>query len=99
LTQISAANRFAALPIELGVFAEFERSIIQERIRAGMKRARSEGKHLGRPRIDPAPEKRIQNQLRTGKGILKVAAECGVGNGTVERIEREMVVRPFDAAA
>jgi DNA invertase Pin-like site-specific DNA recombinase len=83
----------------LGVFAEFERSIIQERIRAGMKRARSEGKHLGRPRIDPALEKRIQSQLRAGKGILKVAAECGVGNGTVERIKREMVARPFEAAA
>ena len=33
----------------MGVFAEFERSIIQERVRAGLKRARSEGKRLGRP--------------------------------------------------
>jgi DNA invertase Pin-like site-specific DNA recombinase len=34
----------------MGVFAEFERSIIQERIRAGLQRAKSEGKHCGRPR-------------------------------------------------
>ena len=34
----------------LGVFAEFERSIIQERVRAGLRRAKAEGKRLGRPR-------------------------------------------------
>jgi DNA invertase Pin-like site-specific DNA recombinase len=33
----------------MGVFAEFERAMIQERVRAGLKRARSEGKRLGRP--------------------------------------------------
>jgi DNA invertase Pin-like site-specific DNA recombinase len=33
----------------LGVFAEFERSIIQERVRAGLRRAKAEGKQLGRP--------------------------------------------------
>ncbi|MFZ2081952.1 MAG: recombinase family protein [Xanthobacteraceae bacterium] len=32
----------------LGVFAEFERSIIQERVRAGLRRAKAEGKTLGR---------------------------------------------------
>ncbi len=37
----------------MGVFAEFERAIIQERVRAGLARARSEGKQLGRPRIAP----------------------------------------------
>jgi DNA invertase Pin-like site-specific DNA recombinase len=35
----------------LGVFAEFERSIIQERVRAGLQRAKREGKRLGRPPI------------------------------------------------
>jgi DNA invertase Pin-like site-specific DNA recombinase len=33
----------------MGVFAEFERSIIQERVRAGLRRARAEGARLGRP--------------------------------------------------
>jgi DNA invertase Pin-like site-specific DNA recombinase len=38
----------------MGVFAEFERAMIQERVRAGLARARSEGKRLGRPPIAPA---------------------------------------------
>src|SRR5262245_13349187 len=37
----------------MGVFAEFERAMIQERVRAGLRRARSEGKRLGRPPIAP----------------------------------------------
>ena len=73
-----------------GAFAEFERSMIKQRINAGLKRAVDAGKRLGRPRIDPVLEKRIQSQLRAGKGMLKVAAECGVGSGTVQRIKREM---------
>ena len=73
-----------------GAFAEFERSMIRQRVNAGLKRAVEAGKQLGRPRIDPALEKRIQNQLRAGNGMLKVAAECGVGSGTVQRIKREM---------
>jgi DNA invertase Pin-like site-specific DNA recombinase len=80
-----------------GAFAEFERSMIRQRVHAGLKRAVEQGKRLGRPRISPALEKRIQTQLRAGKGILKVAREIGVGHGTVERIAREMD-RPFEAA-
>jgi DNA invertase Pin-like site-specific DNA recombinase len=81
-----------------GAFAEFERSMIRQRINAGLKRAVDAGKRLGRPRIGPVLEKRIQSQLRAGKGMLKVAAECGVGSGTVQRIKREMAGadRPFD---
>ena len=83
-----------------GAFAEFERSMIRQRINAGLKRAIEAGKQLGRPRIDPALEKRIQSQLRAGKGMLKVAAEFGVGSGTVQRIKREMEEhRPLESAA
>jgi DNA invertase Pin-like site-specific DNA recombinase len=49
----------------MGVFAEFERAMIQERVRAGLARARSEGKRLGRPPIGPALEKRIREALAT----------------------------------
>jgi DNA invertase Pin-like site-specific DNA recombinase len=48
----------------LGVFAEFERSIIQERVRAGLRRAKAEGKQLGRPRIAPELEARILAALK-----------------------------------
>ena len=81
-----------------GAFAEFERSMIRQRVYAGLKRAVAQGKQLGRPRIDAAIEKRIQAQLRTGKGILKVARELGVGSGTVQRVKQEMA-GPFVGAA
>jgi DNA invertase Pin-like site-specific DNA recombinase len=45
----------------MGVFAEFERAMIQERVRAGLRRARAEGKVLGRPRIDYKTETAIAN--------------------------------------
>jgi DNA invertase Pin-like site-specific DNA recombinase len=83
-----------------GAFAEFERSMIRQRVNAGLKRAIEQGKQLGRPKIDAAIEKRIQGHLRAAKGILKVARECGVGTGTVQRIAREMGdERPFDVSA
>jgi DNA invertase Pin-like site-specific DNA recombinase len=47
----------------MGVFAEFERSMIAERVRAGLRRARSEGKQLGRPRIAAGLEQRIREAL------------------------------------
>jgi DNA-binding transcriptional LysR family regulator len=81
-----------------GAFAEFERSMIRQRVNAGLKRAVEAGKTLGRPRVSAAVEKRVQAQLRTGKGILKVAREVGVGTGTVQRIKQEMT-GPFAVAA
>ena len=50
-----------------GAFAEFERSMIRQRINAGLKRAVDAGKQLGRPRIDPTLEKRIQSRLRSAR--------------------------------
>jgi DNA invertase Pin-like site-specific DNA recombinase len=82
-----------------GAFAEFERSMIRQRVNAGLKRAVAQGKQLGRPRISLALEKRIQVQLRAGKGILKVAREVGVGSGTVQRVRQEMTGPFADAAA
>jgi DNA invertase Pin-like site-specific DNA recombinase len=72
----------------LGVFAEFERAMIVSRVNAGLKRARANGKTLGRPKIDPGTEASIKRALAKGdKGILKIAAEFGVGSGTVQRIK------------
>jgi DNA invertase Pin-like site-specific DNA recombinase len=80
-----------------GAFAEFERSMIRQRVRAGLKRAVARGSTLGRPKIAPELKKRIQGQLRAGKGILATAKELGVGTGTVHRIARAM--GPFVVAA
>jgi DNA invertase Pin-like site-specific DNA recombinase len=80
----------------MGVFAEFERAMIQERVRAGLARARSEGKRLGRPPIAPALKKRIREALATpGRpGIRVIAERFGVNPSTVQRISR-----PFDGAS
>jgi DNA invertase Pin-like site-specific DNA recombinase len=80
-----------------GAFAEFERSMIRQRVLAGLKRAVEKGSVLGRPKISAELERRIQAQLRAGKGILATAKELGVGTGTVHRIARAM--RPFESAA
>lgn len=59
----------------MGVFAEFERSMIRERVKAGLLRARAQGKTLGRPRIDLATENAIRDALCNGElGIQKIAA-------------------------
>ena len=82
-----------------GAFAEFERSMIRQRIRAGLRRAVDAGKQLGRPKIASALEKRIQAQLRGGRGMLAIAKALGCGTSTVQRVAREMqAARPFEGA-
>jgi len=74
----------------MGVFAEFERAMIAERLRAGLARARGEGKRLGRPPIAAALEKRIREALvAPGRpGVRVIAKRFGVNPGTVQRISR-----------
>jgi DNA invertase Pin-like site-specific DNA recombinase len=73
-----------------GAFAEFERSMIRQRVNLGLKRAVAQGKRLGRPKIEPELERRVQRELGKGNGILKVAKRMGLGTGTVHRIAREL---------
>src|SRR6516225_10476269 len=72
----------------LGVFAEFEHSIIQERVRAGLQRARREGKRLGRPPIADKLAERIRTALAGGMSVRKTAAKFDVNPSTVQRIAR-----------
>lgn len=72
----------------LGVFAEFERSLIQERVRAGLARARAQGKTLGRPRVALEVEGRIRAAKARGLGVRKIALTESVGIGTVYRVLR-----------
>jgi DNA invertase Pin-like site-specific DNA recombinase len=76
----------------MSVFAEFERAMIQERVRAGLARARSEGKTLGRPRIAEKTERAILAALsnKDRPGVRQIAASIGVGVGTVQRVAREL---------
>ena len=75
----------------MGVFAEFERSIIQDRIHAGLARVRAQGKRLGRPPIPVSIERKIGVALKKGgTSIRKLAAKHRVGVGTVQRVKREL---------
>jgi DNA invertase Pin-like site-specific DNA recombinase len=73
----------------LGVFAEFERSMIRERVLAGLARAKAEGRKLGRRPIeisDGKKAKTIKALLAKKVGVRRVARELRVGVGTVLRI-------------
>ena len=70
----------------MGVFAEFERSMISERVKSGLARARSNGKKLGRPKVSNESEAQILKLRRTGMGMLAIGRELGVGTSTVQRV-------------
>jgi DNA invertase Pin-like site-specific DNA recombinase len=74
-----------------GAFAEFERSLIRQRIHAGLKRAVANGKTLGRPLNDPGALDKARQALGSGMGINKVARQVGLSNSTVARLKAEMV--------
>ena len=70
----------------MGVFAEFERAMIQERVKAGLERARAQGKQLGRPTVSVDVEARIAELRAEGMGKLKIAKTLGIGVSTVQRV-------------
>jgi DNA invertase Pin-like site-specific DNA recombinase len=69
-----------------GVFAELERSIIQERVKAGLERARASGKILGRPRTDPSVEANIRKLAGQGMGKGRIARTLGIGVSVAQRV-------------
>jgi len=76
-----------------GVFAEFERAMIVERVNAGLSRAKQQGKVLGRRKTATAIEDKIRGLRAEGLGILKIAKQLGIGTSVVQRVANE------DAAA
>jgi DNA invertase Pin-like site-specific DNA recombinase len=78
----------------LAVFSEFERSLIQARVTAGLERARAQGRRLGRP---PLPEK-VKEQVRAlnaaGTSKNKIAKRLKIGYASVDRILAEPGPQP-----
>ena len=68
-----------------GVFAEFERGILSERVKAGLNRVRADGKPLGRP-IKIANIKKILEDRKLGKTIRAIAAEQNLSVGKIHKI-------------
>lgn len=73
-----------------GVFAEFERAMIRERVVSGIARSKVSGTKSGRPHGRPAsienPEPLVRQLRAEGKGMLKIAKELKIGVSTVQRI-------------
>lgn len=78
-----------ALLAMCGVFSELERGLIVERVHAGLRRAKAQGKRLGRPPVSAAIETAIRQGRARGLGIRRLAREVGVGVGTVQRVLSE----------
>lgn len=72
----------------MAVFAEFERAMIQERVNAGLARAKAQGKRLGRPTLGSDMEARVRELRANGMGIVKVAKTLGIGVSAVQRLDR-----------
>jgi DNA invertase Pin-like site-specific DNA recombinase len=80
----------------IGSFAEFERDVIVERVRAGLANARAKGKRLGRPVRDPAAEQRVLALKRDkGLSLRQIAAREGLSPSGV----RKMLLRAEAAAS
>ncbi len=76
----------------VGVFAEFERSMIQERVRAGLERARAKGTRLGRPRrLTPSKIRAIKDLRAEGASLRQIASKTGLGLGSVGRALEKQV--------
>jgi DNA invertase Pin-like site-specific DNA recombinase len=72
----------------IGAMAEFERALVQERVRAGLRNARAKGRRLGRPRAD-IDEAQIAELRHSGASWRTVAKALGVGVATAYRLARE----------
>jgi DNA invertase Pin-like site-specific DNA recombinase len=70
----------------LGVFAEFERSMIRDRVLSGLARAKAKGVTLGRRKGGAAMERRIRTLRADGMGIQRIAREAGCGVSVVQRV-------------
>lgn len=74
----------------LGVFAEFEREMIRERVNAGLARAKAAGKTLGRPALSQEVKDQIHKYKAEGLSMRKIAKEAGVGLASVHKVLKEV---------
>jgi DNA invertase Pin-like site-specific DNA recombinase len=71
----------------VGAFAEFERSMIRQRVNAGLDRARAAGVTLGRPEADAGAKAKAAKLLKAGATIREAAAKAGLSYGTVQGLK------------
>ena len=69
----------------MGVFAEWERGMVQERVKAGLSRAKAQGKRLGRPPVPPIQIEKIKQLREDGLSYRKIAQKVNLDAATVYR--------------
>jgi DNA invertase Pin-like site-specific DNA recombinase len=67
----------------ISAIAEFERSLISERVRSGIAKARAQGKQIGRAKISPETIKEIKRLRKQHKSLNQIAKQLGVSHQTV----------------
>jgi DNA invertase Pin-like site-specific DNA recombinase len=77
----------------LGAIAEFERSLITERVRAGIRNARNKGRTLGRPRLE-VDGCRISRLRNSGASLRTISTQLGISLGSVHRALQERSNNP-----
>jgi DNA invertase Pin-like site-specific DNA recombinase len=71
----------------IGVFSEFERTMISERVKLGQQRVKSEGKHIGRPtNMNEGMVQSIKFMREKGLGIRRISRDLQIGTGTVYKV-------------
>ena len=75
-----------AMAAMIAVFAEFERDVRSERVRAGIEQARREGRALGRPRTAALRAAEVRKLAAKGLSQVAIARELGIGRTTVRRL-------------
>ena len=73
----------------ISAFAEFERELIRERVRAGLERARAEGISLGRPAIDSKTVSSLRTMRRDGMTVRSIAQKMGLSVGAVSKYTKD----------
>jgi DNA invertase Pin-like site-specific DNA recombinase len=74
----------------VGVFAQFERSLIVERVNAGLAVAKAKGVTLGRPRVKERLKQQIRGLIAEAKSVRAIAKEMKVSTGTVINVKKGM---------
>jgi DNA invertase Pin-like site-specific DNA recombinase len=82
-----------AILVIVSAIAELERSLIIERVRAGMRRARIEGRQIGRARLDVNREQVIQDRC-SGMSLTQVAKKHGISRASVCRLMKKASTSP-----
>ncbi len=85
----TATSSGVALFQMMAVFSQWERSMIQERVKAGLARAKAQGKRLGRVPIPPITIRRIKELRASGLPLTAIGKKVGVSVGKVHSVCKE----------